>query len=228
LKDRNPHHLCTWDDQADCAGCPEQGVLHCKWDRRLLTAFLVLFLPFGFCAFFGMALVWKISGAWWYLAAYGAFCIFFFVFFEIRILCSHCPFYGEDSRILHCLANHGIIKLWRYHPEPMNRFERVSLVVCFVFFGLFPVFANACGIWYISNNYDSYGQVALLGMIGITAATLFTIIAFFAALQIYVCPKCINFSCPLNGVPKPEVDDYLARNPVMREAWEKRGYQLGG
>ena len=58
MKDKNPHHLCTWNDQADCAGCPEREVLHCKWDRRLLTAFLVFVVmgatseraPAGFAA----------------------------------------------------------------------------------------------------------------------------------------------------------------------------------
>jgi hypothetical protein len=43
----------------------------------------------------------------------------------------------------------------------------------------------------------------------------------------YFCSKCVNFSCPLNHVPKSMVDEYLERNPVMKEAWEKSGYKLG-
>jgi hypothetical protein len=38
--------------------------------------------------------------------------------------------------------------------------------------------------------------------------------------------RCINFSCPINAVPKPLVDSYLKNNPVMRLAWEKSGYRL--
>ena len=41
------------------------------------------------------------------------------------------------------------------------------------------------------------------------------------------CVRCVNFSCPLNRVPKPVVDAYLRRNPVMRTAWEEGRYQLG-
>ena len=40
------------------------------------------------------------------------------------------------------------------------------------------------------------------------------------------CSKCPNFSCPLNWVPKNNVDEYLKKNPVMRKAWEENGYIL--
>jgi hypothetical protein len=49
---------------------------------------------------------------------------------------------------------------------------------------------------------------------------------FFYVLRNLICPKCINFSCPLNKVPKKLVDAYLRKNPVMREAWEAAGYQI--
>lgn len=222
----NPHDICTWNDQADCADCPDRDVLACKWDRGLLIGFFFLFLPFGIASWLGMALVAKVSGAWWYLVAYGAFLLVFFGVFETRVLCCHCPFYGEDTRILHCLANHGFIKIWRYRPEPLNRIEKTSLLLCFGFLGGFPIFAQAYGIWFMVLNYESFSQAALLGMIWITVVSLFTAITFFFALNIYVCPKCINFSCPLNRVQKSEVDEYLSRNPVIREAWEKRGYTI--
>ena len=40
------------------------------------------------------------------------------------------------------------------------------------------------------------------------------------------CIRCINFSCPVIAVPKPLVDAYLRRNPLMREAWEASGAPL--
>ena len=64
-------------------------------------------------------------------------------------------------------------------------------------------------------------------MTGITAATLLTLIAFFVVLNTHVCTRCVNFSCPLNRVPKPEVDVYLERNAAMKKAWEKGGYHPG-
>ncbi|MFX0095154.1 MAG: hypothetical protein ACFFBD_25695, partial [Candidatus Hodarchaeota archaeon] len=51
-------------------------------------------------------------------------------------------------------------------------------------------------------------------------------IYFFVGLRRNVCPKCVNFSCPLNKVPKEIVDAYLKRNPVMKEAWEASGYKI--
>jgi hypothetical protein len=61
---------------------------------------------------------------------------------------------------------------------------------------------------------------------------LFTLIAasgivgFGFSLKKHVCTRCVNFSCPLNGVPKILVDAYLRGNPVMLQAWEADGYQL--
>ena len=55
--------------------------------------------------------------------------LFFFFVWEARILCSHCPYWAEEGRILHCHANYGVIKIWRYHPEPMSKFEQVQFIV---------------------------------------------------------------------------------------------------
>jgi len=57
-------------------------------------------------------------------------------------------------------------------------------------------------------------------------ATLVGFVGFAFSLKKQICPRCVNFSCPLNAVPKPIVDKYLSKNPVMRKAWEKHGYQL--
>jgi hypothetical protein len=42
-----------------------------------------------------------------------------------------------------------------------------------------------------------------------------------------VCTRCINFSCPLNSVPKELVDIYLQHNPAMLAAWQASGYVVG-
>lgn len=222
----NPHNLCTWDENSDCASCCDHHQLFCKWDRNLFHAFMMAFFPFFVSGWFGMAIMAKFSGAWWYLAVYGAFYLFFFGFFEIRILCSHCPYYGGESGFtLKCLANNGALKFWSYHPEPMNRFERISLIIGFVFLGGFPVFANFYGVYFIGMNYDLFTQTALLGMIGLAVTTLVSALSFFYVLSTYVCTKCVNFSCPVNRVPKSVVDEYLEHNPVMRKAWEETGYE---
>jgi hypothetical protein len=59
------------------------------------------------------------------------------------------------------------------------------------------------------------------------AITLTAIASSAFNLRRNVCVRCINFSCPVNAVPKPLVDAYLRRNPIMQEAWEASGYRLG-
>jgi hypothetical protein len=226
MSDNNPYNLCTWDEQSDCSECGNHGRLHCKWERKVLMGFLLLALPYMIIAFFGMVVTGILTGVWWMLIAY---VVFFFVFFgilEIRILCSHCPYYAENSKILHCFANHGTPKLWHYHPEPLNRFEKISSIAGFFIFGGFPLLSQGHGILFLAVHYKEYALVALLGLIGIAVATLLTAISFFSVLSIYYCPNCVNFSCPLNRVPQSMVDEYLERNPVMKEAWEKSGYKL--
>jgi len=225
MKNKNPHDLCTWKDEVECSGCESGQSLHCRWDRKLLMAFVFHYLPFAFTSWFGLVMFFKITHLTWPLVVNGVFYIFFFGFFEIRILCSHCPYYGEEGLVLHCLANHGLLKFWSYHPEPMNSFEKISLVVCFLFLGLFPVIVQAYGIRFVLSNYEQYSHLEVFGIIGMASATLLTITGFFFALRSYVCTECINFSCPLNTVPEPVVNGYLERNRVMREAWEKSGYK---
>ena len=131
----------------------------------------------------------------------------------------------EEGRILHCLANHGTIKLWAYNPGPLNSFEKLSFLAGALFFVFFPVLTEIYGLIIINQSRATsyFIPVVLLGLIilGIIGG-----IFFFFILQRKVCPKCVNFSCPLNKVSKDIVNAYLERNPVMREAWIKSGYQF--
>jgi hypothetical protein len=67
------------------------------------------------------------SGTWWPIPAYIIYFMSMFGVFEIRFLCSHCPYYADDQKTLRCLGNNGSPKLWRYHPEPMNAMEKFSM-----------------------------------------------------------------------------------------------------
>ena len=57
----------------------------------------------------------------------------------------------------------------------MNRFERVSRIIGFIFFGGFPIAVEGYGIGLITHNYGEYGQLALLRMIGVVLATFIDI-----------------------------------------------------
>lgn len=229
MKSKNPQNVCTWNEQSDCASCGIQAQLHCKWDKKILGGFYAIGFPPIIIAIFGMVVIGILTGVWWMLIAYVIYIPVMLGIFETRFLCSHCPYYAEDSKILHCLANHGNPKLWRYHPEPMNRLEKflmVFFVVAMVYF-IFPLAVEGYGIWFVAVNYAEYGLISLLGLVGIMVASLLVGISFILVLKTFFCPRCVNFSCPLNTVPKPVIDEYLKKNDVMRKAWEESGWQIG-
>lgn len=223
----NPRGICTWDEWSKCSECNDENLLWCKLDKKLQNAFLVLFAPCMVTAFFGITVVGILSGAWWYLIVYGAFTAMLFPVLEFGVLCRHCPFYADSGRLLNCLAGSGVPKTYEYNPAPMKRWERLVMYCYYTFMTGFPILVLGYGIYFIASNYSQYGKIALLGMVGLELAFLFTIITFNYCLAVYVCRRCVNFSCPWNRVEKPLVDEYLRRNQAMREAWEKAGYELG-
>lgn len=228
MKNTNSSIICTWSQDPDCVACELQGKLNCRWDARLLRFFLLNQVPSLALAFFGIVLIGVIVGIWWTLIAYSIACVALWgLGIETRLLCSHCPYYAENSKILHCQALYGSPKIWRYRPEPMNRVEKTTLILFFLFILLFPVIVEAYGIWYIFTNYTLIGLFALLGMIGVTIATVMAELQFLYILMRDFCSRCVNFSCPTNSVPKSMVDAYLDKNPVMKEAWLRSGYKPG-
>ena len=201
----NPYHLCSWQPISECKNCSIAGRLKCRYSSGDLLHFLGLFLSFLLPALIGMIL----SGYGWYLLGWVGLAIIFFGFWEIRILCSHCPYYAEKGATLHCIANYGCPKFWKYHPEPISNSEKIQLVIGFIIICGYPFPFLILGEQFI---------LALLAG--------WTVIMFFWILRKYTCSKCVNFSCFLNTVPKEVVDEYLKRNPVMRKAWEENGWQI--
>jgi hypothetical protein len=129
--------------------------------------------------------------------------ISFFGFIEIRVMCSHCPHYAEEGSSLRCWANYGSPKLWKYRPGPMSTVEMV------VFFtGLLAVFGYplgflvAGGLWFLLALY------------------LLLTAAFAVTLKRSLCSRCMNFACPLNGVPQNVRVLFWERNPRVGTAWK--------
>jgi hypothetical protein len=202
---KNPLGLCTWQDAGECVGCPIKGNLNCRFNWSDLLYFLLLTLPPAIAAIAGMMR----SGFGWYLFGWAGYALFFFFIWEARILCSHCPYWAEEGRVLHCLANYGVIKIWRFHPEPMSKSEQNQFYIGAGILVFYPL------------------PFLLLGGQYLLAAILFFGVAvFFSSLKKHVCTRCVNFSCPMNAVAKDVVDAYLRRNPVMLQAWEEKGYRL--
>lgn len=219
----NKNVTCTWSSNADCTNCQLTVILHCKWQQKYLMYFLKIAMYIMIPSAIGFILAGFLLNNWLYLIIYILFWIVFFGAFEIRVLCSHCPYYQEESKghILHCLANHGTIKLWKYHPEPMKTWEKISFIAGALFFMFFPVVPE---IDLIIHESDLF-MLSLL--ITLTAITILTGIHFYYKLRKNVCPYCVNFSCPFNSVEKKVVDSYLQKNSVMKIAWEQSGYKFG-
>jgi len=226
-EEMNDNTICTWNEKADCANCNINGKLVCKWDKKILTNFHLINWSAIIPTIFGMIIIGHLTNTYWILISYIVYFLFMFGFLEIRFLCSHCPYYAEDSKILHCLGNHGSFKFWKYRPGPLNELEQFMMrfLITTMFF-IVPLSALGFGIYHISINYLEYGIVPLLGMIGLTAANLVASISGLNTLKRFYCPNCVNFSCPLNEVPKNVIDKYLEKNEVMKQAWQKSGWKL--
>jgi hypothetical protein len=199
---RNPHDICTWHAVSTCAGCDLAGRLNCRFRWTDLAHFLGMFLVFALPAVIGVIRGGNGAALWGWLG----FSIVFFGFWEIRILCSHCPYYAEQGHTLHCIANYGCPKVWTYRPGPISRSEKMQLLIGFVILGGYPF------LFLILGRQYAFTAIALWGLV-----------MFFWSLRKHVCSRCINFSCVLNTVPKEIVDAYLQRNPTMRKAWEQCG-----
>lgn len=202
----NPYDICSHRPAEACAACTiQQGRLRCRFSWGHLAKFAVP--AFVAMILGGVGLV--LAGYWWALAVWVGFMLVFFEVWEIRVLCSHCPYYAEEGRTLRCIANYSSLKLWKYHPEPMNRWESAQFLGGALFFVVWPFPFLLAG-----------GQGVITAVVGV----LFLGWGWYLIQRI--CHECVNFSCPLNRVPKPVVDAYLRQNTVMREAWEASGYEL--
>lgn len=198
---------CNFREPGDCAGCALEGRLMCHYDARDTVKFFMVVLPFMATAAIGAIQ----AGYGWYLLPWVAYLLAFFFGWEARVLCSHCPMWAEEGRVLRCHANYGVFKFWKYRPGPMSKAEQAQFIIGALIGLAFPL-----------------GLMLLGGAYGWAAAGLAAAIGGVYTLRVVSCGRCLNFSCPLSTVPKAEVDAYLKRNPAMRAAWEAAGYRLGG
>ena len=218
---RNPYNICTLDQNSNCTKCKNNNKIHCKLNIKhtILSMFVIgLFLTVSIIGLFYIGII---TGIWWMLIIFIIFTFLFFVVIESRITCSQCPYYAEKRLRFNCTGNMVTPKIWKYNPDPINKYEKTVTFIGFVFLGSFPIFSELFGMWYFhSNGFDIFDQ-SFLGLVFILISTIVSCILFFAVFLLIYCPRCINFSCLFNKVPKSIVDEYLKKNPVIRKAWEK-------
>lgn len=196
----NRIELCTWCAEELCQDCELSSSLNCRMDYRALAYFGAIFLPGGISSAAGMIL----SGFAWGLVLWAGYMLVFFNIWEAKVLCSHCPYYAGKGRTLRCPANYGVVKLWQYQPGPMSRAEKIQFLVGAGLLLILPWPFLALG-----------GEYLLLGL------TIAGNLVFVFSLVRNICPRCVNFSCPLNRVPEEIQQSYLMKNPRIQEAWKK-------
>jgi len=219
--EKNPFNICTLNPDSNCNECKNQDKLDCKLDKNqqkvsMLTVFSSLII-----GIFGLVITGLIIGSWWILIFYIVFiCLFFFVI-EIRLTCSHCPYYAQNSKHLDCTGNNIFPKIWKFHPEPMKRYEKVGSTMGFVLIGAIPIFSQLYSIWFFLSNNPNSRLILVFGLFGVLLATILTFLMFYSLFLLTFCSRCINFSCLFNKVPQELVDEYLNRNPILKDAWKK-------
>ena len=219
--------ICTWQDESNCIECSLDEKLLCRYNRKQWLYFVSTLVPWILLEAGGLVFIGFILDSWWPIITYSSVTIaFFFLGIKSFILCSHCPYYAEKGKILHCLANTGLPKFWKYRPGPMNVFEKVILATFFIFLFCWGIGWEIYGIYFAAKNFSTWRLAFTISLSVITALSIATLILFLVVLQRNYCIRCLNFSCPMNRVSKKLVVEYLERNPVMKEAWEKKGFVI--
>jgi len=91
----------------------------------------------------------------------------------------------------------------------MNLSEKIQLLIGFIILVGYPLIFLILGSQFI-----------------FLIVSIIEIFAFFSFLITKRCGSCLNFSCPFNHVKKEVIDCFLKKNPVMRKAWEEKGYKI--
>jgi len=194
------------------------NLVNCKWNRKLLTSYLAIMFPYMITSLISLTLIRLWTGKLAFTLTYGIFLIIFFVFIRTKILCSHCPYYKE-KRFLDPLP-----KIWKFNPKPMNKMGVIITSIGMVFFLIFPAVSLAYVLWYIIEKLESTitWQIVIYSIF--LVLTILFALFYVLKLTSNFCLKCINFSCPMNRVPKDVISKYLEVNIEMKNIYQKAGF----
>jgi hypothetical protein len=223
---RNPFNICTLDPKSNCTSCKNNSRIDCKLDKRHTIISMIVIYSFMIISLLGLFYIGRVTGIWWFLIIHIIFIVLFFIVIEPRVTCSHCPYYAEKRPRFNCTGNMITPKIWKFHPEPINKYEKSVTIIGFMFLGILPMLSMLYGIWFFHSNGFNIGYPSYLGLIFVLISTILAYVVFISLFLLLFCPRCINFSCYFNKVPKAIVDEYLKKNPVIKTAWEKNGYKL--
>lgn len=180
-----------------CDQCFVRDDLHCHFTLKDLFHFFIIASPSFLLGGAGIYLTSR-----WMLILWLILILSFFGFVEIRVMCSHCPHYAEETNSLKCWANYGSPKIWKYRPGPMTFVEKVIFFFGFALIWGYPLF-------FLIPNFKIVLLISYLLAIG----------GFFGTLGTAFCSQCINFACPLNTVKMEIRKRFFERNPDLAKSW---------
>lgn len=196
IEEKMLNRTCSSDESCDQCGVDIK--LMCRFNKKELLFFFTMMLPLFFTFIVGAIQI----GMGMYILFWAVYALFFFHIIEGLVLCRHCPSWGMPGRVLKCHANYGVIKFFKYNPRPLNRFEKVMFIV-----GALILLEGPVVILIIGKAY-------FLAMV-----TFLISVSAIVGIREVACKKCINFSCPMNRVPKENIQSYFEKNPEMKKAW---------
>lgn len=216
---------CIADENSNCVECEIEGELICFVDKRFANKFTIGNIIYRLLAVTIYVLTGLLFGQWWMLITYTIIVLLTFLIIEPRLLCSHCPYYEKEGKFLRCWALRGMPKLWKYRPEPISNTEKYVMLTIGAFIDLFPFIGFIWGIIYFALNFE---ENLVLGVSLIVVSILFLIVVgyFSKVLLGNACKKCANFSCGMNKVPKEIINQFLEKNPKMKESWLVCGWKM--
>ena len=224
---KNPYNICTFNSNSDCNKCKNLDKLDCKLDKNQQKISMLAVFSSILIGIIGLILAGLITRNWLILIFYAAFILLFFFVIENRITCSHCPYYAGKNIRLDCPGNNIFPKIWKYHPEPINRYEKFESALGFILIGGIPLFSLIYSIWFFLSNNPNATWIIIIALIGVLLAIILSFLLFYSLFLLSFCRRCINFSCMFNKAPKELVNEYLNRNPFIKKVWEKKKINEG-
>ena len=209
---------CGSEGDLSCGSCELHRELICREDRGERRLFVLSQLPFFFLSFSGMGAVGAATGVWWPLLAYSMAGVAFLGPVGMAALCRHCPHYSRGGTRLRCIGPNPFPKLFSPRLQPMSGFERGVVILFIALILLFPIVVQGYGAWQLSGRGPAPLGIALAGL-----GTALAALHLLRTLNLHFCPRCVNFSCPLNRAPKALIDRYLEKNPLVGAAMDTEG-----
>lgn len=130
-------------------------------------------------------LVTVLAGFWrtqpWMIIAYVVW-IAIHMTVVYRILCSHCPHYGNYQGKTQCLYLWGVPAVFKANPAAQNILEKLGVKLLLMLSILFPIY------W-------------LLQSLDLLLIYLLSIAVLLITMMRYECTRCVHLDCSHNKVP---------------------------